>query len=47
MIELNQIDIRPWITERFVLSDVPSHLKDLAAKSDHIKALIEVEDSDV
>jgi 2-desacetyl-2-hydroxyethyl bacteriochlorophyllide A dehydrogenase len=47
MIEMNQIDLRPWITDRLVLSDVPSRLKDLAAKSNHMKALIEVEDSDV
>lgn len=46
MIESNQIDARPWITDRLVLSDVPVHLKDLASRSDLMKALIEVEDTD-
>lgn len=46
MIESNQIDIRPWITDRLTLSHVPSQLKNLAARSDLIKPMIEVEDSD-
>ncbi|HEX4022671.1 MAG TPA: zinc-binding alcohol dehydrogenase family protein [Acidobacteriaceae bacterium] len=46
LIESNQIDIRPWITDRLVLSDVPVRLIDLASRSNFMKALIEVADRD-
>jgi len=47
MIEDGQIDITPWITDRMALAEVPSRLQDLPAKSTLIKALVELDDSDV
>jgi|SRR5581483_1585408 len=47
MIEKRQIDITPWITDRMALAEVPSRLGELPAKSNLIKALVELGESDV
>jgi len=47
MIEKGQIDIKPWITDRMALAEVPSRLKELPGKSTLIKALVELGESDV
>jgi threonine dehydrogenase-like Zn-dependent dehydrogenase len=47
MIEKRQIDITPWITDRMALAEVPSRLGQLPAKSNLIKALVELGESDV
>lgn len=47
MIEEGQIDTTPWITDRMALADVPARLQDLPGKSTLIKALVELDDSDV
>jgi 2-desacetyl-2-hydroxyethyl bacteriochlorophyllide A dehydrogenase len=47
MIEEGQIDTTPWITDRIALAEVPSRLGELIAKSSLIKALVELDESDV
>jgi 2-desacetyl-2-hydroxyethyl bacteriochlorophyllide A dehydrogenase len=46
MIEAGHIDTTPWITDRMALTEVPRRLKDLASKSDLVKAIVELDDSD-
>ncbi|MGA2267741.1 MAG: alcohol dehydrogenase catalytic domain-containing protein [Bryobacteraceae bacterium] len=47
MIERGEIDVDPWITCRMPLAEVPSVFADLAAHKNYIKAVFEVQDSDV
>ncbi len=47
MMERGEIDVLPWITRRMPMSDVPGIFGELAARKDYIKALFEVEDSDL
>jgi 2-desacetyl-2-hydroxyethyl bacteriochlorophyllide A dehydrogenase len=47
LIEEGRIDTAPWITDRMALSEVPLRLKDLPGNSRLIKALVEVDDSDL
>ncbi len=46
MLEQNQINTKPWITDRIGLEEVPARLKELAAKVAMMKAVVEVRDSD-
>ena len=46
MIEAGHIDTTPWITDRMALTEVPRRLKDLPSKSDLVKAIVELDDSD-
>ncbi len=47
MMERGEIDVNPWITRRMPLTEVPGIFGELAARKDYIKALFEVEDSDL
>lgn len=47
LIEEGKIDTAPWITDRMALTDVPARLKDLPGNSNLIKAIVELDDSDV
>ncbi len=47
MIEEGKIDTTPWITDRLTLAEVPLRFKDLPSKSRLIKAIVELDDSDV
>jgi 2-desacetyl-2-hydroxyethyl bacteriochlorophyllide A dehydrogenase len=47
LIEEGQIDIAPWITDRIALNEVPLRLKDLPGNSRLIKAVVELDDSDL
>ncbi len=47
MMERGEIDILPWITHRLPMADAPVRFGELAARKDYIKALFEVQDSDV
>ena len=47
MLERGEIQIRPWITYRAALAQVPEVFGDLAARKDYIKAVFEVADSDL
>lgn len=47
LIEEGKIDTAPWITDRMTLAEVPSRLKDLPANSNLIKAIVELDDSDL
>jgi 2-desacetyl-2-hydroxyethyl bacteriochlorophyllide A dehydrogenase len=46
MIEEGRIYTTPWITDRMALTEVPRRLKDLPGKSNLIKAVVELDDSD-
>ena len=46
MLEQNQINTKPWITDRIGLEEVPARLKELAEKVSMMKAVVEVRDSD-
>jgi 2-desacetyl-2-hydroxyethyl bacteriochlorophyllide A dehydrogenase len=46
MIEDGRIDTTPWITDRMSLSEVPGRLKDLPSKTNLVKAVVELDDSD-
>jgi 2-desacetyl-2-hydroxyethyl bacteriochlorophyllide A dehydrogenase len=46
MLEENKIKTDLWITHRISLGEVPARLKELAAKSEMLKAVVEVQDSD-
>jgi 2-desacetyl-2-hydroxyethyl bacteriochlorophyllide A dehydrogenase len=47
MIEEGRIDTRSWVTDRIMLGDVPRAFPDLRRRPTTIKALVEVEDSDL
>jgi threonine dehydrogenase-like Zn-dependent dehydrogenase len=47
MIERGEIDLDPWITYRMPLAEVPDVFADLASHKNYIKAVFEVQDSDV
>jgi 2-desacetyl-2-hydroxyethyl bacteriochlorophyllide A dehydrogenase len=47
LIEEGKIDTAPWITDRMSLTEVPSRLKDLPGNSNLIKAIVELDDSDL
>jgi threonine dehydrogenase-like Zn-dependent dehydrogenase len=47
MMERGEIDILPWITHHIPMADAPRRFGELAARKDYIKALFEVEDSDL
>jgi threonine dehydrogenase-like Zn-dependent dehydrogenase len=46
MIEEGQIDTTRWITDRMALTEVPGRLKDLPNKTNLVKAVVELDDSD-
>jgi 2-desacetyl-2-hydroxyethyl bacteriochlorophyllide A dehydrogenase len=46
-IEEGKIDTTPWITDRLALREVPLKLKDLPTKSTLIKAIVQLDDSDM
>lgn len=46
MIEEGRIDTTPWITDRMSLSEVPARLKGLPDKTNLVKAVVELDDSD-
>jgi 2-desacetyl-2-hydroxyethyl bacteriochlorophyllide A dehydrogenase len=46
MIEEGRIDTTPWITDRMSLTEVPGRLKDLSDKTNLVKAVVELDDSD-
>lgn len=46
MIEEGHIDTTPWITDRMALTEVPRQLQHLPSKSNLIKAIVELDDSD-
>lgn len=47
LVEQGQIDTEPWITDRMALSEVPLRLQDLPRNSKLIKAVVELDDSDI
>lgn len=47
LIEEGKIVTAPWITDRMTLTEVPARLKDLPANSNLIKAIVELDDSDL
>ena len=47
LIERGEVDVNPWITFRTPLSNVPDVFGELATHKSYIKALFEVQDSDV
>jgi len=47
MIEDGRFDTTPWITDRMALTEVPHRLKDLPGKTNLVKAVVELDDSDV
>jgi 2-desacetyl-2-hydroxyethyl bacteriochlorophyllide A dehydrogenase len=47
MMERGELDIEPWITCRMPMTAVPDVFGDLATRKNYIKALFEVEDSDL
>jgi 2-desacetyl-2-hydroxyethyl bacteriochlorophyllide A dehydrogenase len=47
MIERGEIDAGPWITCRLPLAEVPGEFAKLASHKNYIKAVFEVQDSDV
>lgn len=47
LIEEGKIETDPWITTRMTLAEVPARLKDLPANSSLIKAIVELDDSDL
>jgi 2-desacetyl-2-hydroxyethyl bacteriochlorophyllide A dehydrogenase len=47
MIEEQNIDTSPWITDRMALIDVPTRFKNLPGKATLIKAIIDVEDTEL
>jgi 2-desacetyl-2-hydroxyethyl bacteriochlorophyllide A dehydrogenase len=47
MIERGEIDLDPWITCRMPLAEVPDVFAGLASHKNYIKAVFEVQDSDV
>jgi 2-desacetyl-2-hydroxyethyl bacteriochlorophyllide A dehydrogenase len=46
MLEERKINIEPWITDRISLDEVPMRLKVLSAKTEMMKAIVEVRDID-
>ena len=46
MLEENQINTDPWITDRLTLDEVPARFKELSEKAGMMKAVVEVRDSD-
>jgi hypothetical protein len=47
MMERGEIDVNPWITCRMPLAEVPKVFDELASHKNYIKAVFEVQDSDV
>ena len=47
MIETGEIDTTPWITDRLTLADVPRAFAGLRSRPNLVKAMIEVNDSDL
>jgi hypothetical protein len=47
MIETGEIDTTPWITDRLTLADVPRAFAGLRSRPKLVKAMIEVNDSDL
>jgi 2-desacetyl-2-hydroxyethyl bacteriochlorophyllide A dehydrogenase len=47
MIAEGKIDTNPWITDRLALVDVPSCFKDLPGKTTLLKAMVDVDESDI
>ena len=47
MIERGEIDATPWITPCGTLAEIPEIFPVLAGHKDYIKAVFEVQDSDV
>lgn len=47
MIERDEIDVDPWVTYRMPMTEVPNVFGDLASHKNYIKAVFEVQDSDV
>ena len=47
MMERGELDVNPWITFRTPMADVPSVFGELAGHKNYIKAIFEVQDSDI
>jgi 2-desacetyl-2-hydroxyethyl bacteriochlorophyllide A dehydrogenase len=46
MLEERQINMRPWITDRMQLAQVPTEFKDLSSRPTLIKAIVDVEEAE-
>jgi threonine dehydrogenase-like Zn-dependent dehydrogenase len=46
MLEERQINMRPWITDRMQLAQVPTEFKDLPSRPTLIKAIVDVEEAE-
>jgi hypothetical protein len=45
MLEEQQINTQPWITDRMPLANVPLEFKDLTSRPQLIKAIVDVEEA--
>ena len=47
MMERGALDVKPWVTTRLSLPEVPAKIPELARHKDYIKVVVEIRDSDL